>query len=455
MAAMRLFGTSGVRGVYNREIDCGFAYRLGLAIATHFGGGRAVVGWDCRASSGPLAMSLASGLMDAGSDVDLSNVTSTPALQNYMKVRRGSYRFGVMVTASHNPPEYNGFKVYTGDGLEAYEDVEDSIESILRGERFSRADLGSLGSLRHIGEEPNERYVDSVCGFAEEGVERYSVVADLCGCSMIKAIPHVLGRLGVRHWLINDRMDGLFRFRPAEPRPDNITALVDAVKSRGADLGVAFDGDGDRAIFVDEKGQAWWGDMTGILIAKYMVEVGETKYVVTPITSTAATEIVVEEAGGKVVRTKVGAKNIVRKMIEVGSVWGFEENGGGIYGKHIYGRDGGITLLMVLRVMKHYGKSLSQLLSELPRLYQVKDKVSLPDRSVAPRVIEALKEEYSRYEQDLTEGVKIFFKDTEWVLVRPSGTEPIMRIFGESESPRRAREIVEEMKAKVLRLISE
>jgi len=452
---MRLFGTSGIRGVYPHDINHNFAYKLGLSFTTYFKRGYAVVGYDCRKSSQPLALSLVSGILDGGFNAELSDLTSTPAFQCYIATNKGRYKFGTMVTASHNPPEYNGFKLYTGDGLEAYRDVEVEIEKIMEKEDFKEVKIGHIGKLEYLGEKINDKYVNQLMQYIEEGdIKGKEIIVDLCGCSSVKTIPKFLKKIRLKHKLINNQIDGLFKTRPAEPRPDNIIQLIRTVKASNADFGVAFDGDGDRAIFVDEKGVSWWGDLTGILIGKYLVETGQTKYVVTPITSTAATEIVIEEVGGRVVRTKVGGKNIVKEMIRVGSKWGFEENGGGIYAPHIYGRDGGITLIMILKAMKYYGRPLSQLLEQLPKLYQVKDKVRVLDRGKASKVIEEIKEKYDKYKQDTTEGVKIFFKDYEWVLVRLSGTEPIIRIFAESNTRKRARELVDRFKIEVSKSIS-
>lgn len=448
----KLFGTSGIRGVYNKEIDYLFAYNLGLSLATYFEGGKALVGRDCRFSSDPLSLSLVTGILEGGADVDLSGITSTPAFQCYVK-KTGSYNFSVMVTASHNPPEYNGFKLYTRNGLEAYEDIEEKIEDLLLNRKFS-GNISKIGKFIYIGNVINTNYVDSLCELFETEFDSFSIVVDLCGCSSIMTIPPLLDRLNIKYFTINDKLDQYFKICHPEPRPEILNYLGEKVVSKQADLGVAFDGDGDRAIFSDEKGKVWWGDVTGILIGKFLVEVGETKYVVTPITSTIATELTIEKVGGKVIRTRVGGKNIVREMIRLNSKWGFEENGGGVYGPHIYGRDGGITLLLLLKALKYYGKPLSSLLSEIPQYYQIKEKINIQNREMFKQVLHALLERYSRYDLDMTEGIKIFFKEDTWVLVRPSGTEPVIRIFSEARSLREAKENFRKIKKDILNLIS-
>jgi len=445
----RLFGTSGIRGIFGENLDAIFAIKLGYAISRLLPK-KVVIGWDCRTSSKILSYSLASAIASCNITVDMAGLVTTPALQTYVTYTE-RYDYGIMVTASHNPPQYNGFKVFLGSGLESYPDTEEKIEKAL--EEKVNIQWDSVGAIQHL---PDKHvckyYVDKVLEHYVNS-SKWNVGVDLAGCASIFTIPYLLERLEVNSYYINDTLDPLFKLRPPEPRPDNLGKLQQLVQSKKLDFGVAFDGDGDRAIFVDEKGIAWWGDATGILIGKYLVEIGETKYVVTPITSTIATEIVIENVGGKVIRTKVGGKNIVKEMINHNSVWGFEENGGGIYGKHVYGRDGGITLVLILRILKHYNKPLSRLLGELPKYHQVKDKVMIKDKRTAELLIKHLYNKFSKFKIDTTEGVKIFFKDDEWVLVRPSGTEPIIRIFGESKSRKRAEEMVLEMKKEIYQFL--
>lgn len=451
----KLFGTSGIRGVFGEEIDIYFTSRLGHAISKAFGPGKVIVGWDCRASSETLAFSLISSFLACGHDVDIAGLVSTPSFQKYITDTKGEYVCGVMVTASHNPPEYNGFKVYYGDGLEIYPKDEAKVESYISDDSLSLTTLEKPGRTRNIRELVLENYISKLVGLAEKRDHEYSVALDLCGCSSIMTIPPTLDRLGVRYEAINQTIDGMFRMRLPEPKPDTIPGLVELVNSANVDFGVAFDGDGDRSIFVDERGTAWWGDATGILIGKYLIEVGETDKIVTPITSTSATEMVIGSVGGKVIRTRVGGKNIVRAMIDDNCKWGFEENGGGIYGPHLYGRDGGSTLILMMNVLKHYGQPLSKLLNEIPRLIQLKEKIYLKNRRIIPELLNHMEDYYSRYHIDKTEGVKTFFDDDEWVLIRPSGTEPIIRVFAEARDYSRVREIVDEAVKEIVNFLKD
>jgi|Deesub1362B_J571_1020462.scaffolds.fasta_scaffold00004_87 phosphomannomutase/phosphoglucomutase len=438
----KLFGTSGIRGVFKDDIDPSFAIHLSLAITKVFKPHHAIIGWDCRTSSEPLAFSLISGFLAGGVNVDIAGLVSTPSFQKYITDNPGKYSVGVMVTASHNPPEYNGFKVYYGDGLEIYPEDEDKIESSLYNKDYSISDWRRLGSTTDVRNRVLENYISSLVKASSISSNEYTIAIDLCGCSSILTIPPTLDRLKISYKAINDKIDGFFTQRLPEPKPDTIYNLIKLVKISKVNFGVAFDGDGDRSIFIDEKGVPWWGDATGILIGKYLIEIGETDSIVTPITSTAATEMVIESLGGKVIRTRVGGKNIVKAMINYGSKWGFEENGGGIYGPHLYGRDGGITLILIMNVLQHYNKPLSQLLEDIPKLFQLKEKVSIKNRLIIPDLLEHFSNYYSKYKIDRTEGVKVFFKDDEWVLIRPSGTEPIIRVFAESPNYKRAKDIL-------------
>ncbi len=232
-------------------------------------------------------------------------------------------------------------------------------------------------------------------------------------------------------------MDGTFPGRGPEPTPDTLKDLSVAVKSVGADLGVAYDGDGDRSMFCDEDGRVLWGDQTGCLIADYVLEKHPGGTVVTSVSSTQAIEIIAKKRNAKVLRTRVGSVDISRTMLERKAVFGFEENGGCMYMPHIPVRDGGMTTALMLECLSAKGMAFSRALAfSVPKFFQAKAKVEV-DRRKVDSVMRAV-ERQAKGEVERIDGVKVWTDEHSWVLVRPSGTEPLIRIFAESESQDRA-----------------
>jgi phosphomannomutase/phosphoglucomutase len=253
----------------------------------------------------------------------------------------------------------------------------------------------------------------------------------------------------IKTYDINYNIDGSFPNRPSEPRPENLGELSKKVVDYSADFGVGFDGDGDRALIVDEKGNVWWGDVIGALIAMYLKDCGaRINSVVTPVTSSSLVDIMLEPLNIKVYRTRVGAKNIVRKMIREASPLGFEENGGIIYAPHVYTRDGGIAMVLIMNLLSYYERPLSTLLRDTPELFQLKDKVKISNKQSISEILTKIEEDLGKdtYKIDRIDGIKLYYSIDRWVLVRPSGTEPIIRIFSEAPSKREAIELVEKAK---------
>ena len=243
---------------------------------------------------------------------------------------------------------------------------------------------------------------------------------------------------------INDVPDPRFPRRDPFPRPQNLEKLGKLVKGMDALLGVATDGDGDRAIFIDGKGRVLSGDRTAILLCKHIIEYRRDegpKRVVTAVSSSTLVEEVLSKYGVEVVWTRVGSITIARTMMKIGAIAGFEENGGFMYPPHQYVRDGGIAIALMLEYLSYIRKSLTELIDELPSRHIVKTKVPIRNREEAAKVINKLKELYSKSRIIDIDGVKIIERDY-WILVRPSGTEPILRVFVEASNEQQANSIL-------------
>ncbi|MDG6971748.1 MAG: phosphoglucosamine mutase [Nitrososphaerota archaeon] len=437
----RLFGTNGVRFVPGVSHDLDFAISLAEAIGTYFGTGEVLLGRDGRLSGPALANAAASGLLSSGRDVAEAGLVPTPALQYAVKAL--GYRGGVMVTASHNPPQYNGLKVSGPDGVEVPRLDEQRIEKIYFEKSQTKADWKTIGVARQEASvvRTYQKGVLSRVDAKAIAARKFTVVMDLGNGAQSVAAPYIVESLGCKVITLNSTVDGNFPGRGPEPTPDTLKDLSAAVKAVGADLGVAYDGDGDRSIFCDEDGRILWGDQSGCLVADFVLDRHQGGTLVTSVASSQAVEAVAKKHGAKVLRTKVGAVEIARTIIERNAVFGFEENGGCLYQPHIAVRDGGMTTALMLECLARKGMSLSKVLSfVVPKYFQAKTKVE-----VGPKRVDAVMravEKQAEGEVEKVDGLKAWTDAHSWVLVRPSGTEPIVRIFAESDSQEGADQLV-------------
>jgi phosphomannomutase/phosphoglucomutase len=332
----------------------------------------------------------------------------TPAIQYAVKYHKMDG--AVMVTASHNPPEYNGIKVIGQNGVELPREQEIEIESIFFDERIRKAEWNEIGETHRLPEVLNiyreaiKKHVD-VASIQKRGL--HAVVDAGNGVGGLAA-PYLLREIGCGVTTINANIDGTFPSRPSEPRPENLGKLSSMVRAVSADLGVAYDGDADRSIFVDERGEIYWGDRTFALIEKHFLQDNPGEKIVTPVSSSRLIEDIAEEYRGKVVWTKVGSIIVSHTMRKVKSKLGGEENGGVFYAPHQPVRDGAMTTALILDIIAKTGKKLSELLAELPRYYIKKDKLKCPNE-LKESILEALIEEVKGMSIDTTDGVKIRF----------------------------------------------
>src|SRR5437867_8490135 len=432
----RLFGTNGIRGVIGPEMNADLAVKVGRAIGTFVSGGAVALARDPRLSGPMLARAAASGLMSAGCDVIDLGLVPTPCAQ-YFVAKSGQVKGAIVVTASHNPREFNGLKAIDSRGMEMRREDEEAIESIFFESRFHVAPWSEVGSIR-ADDAAIHRYTEGVLSKVDGDAIRKrapSVVVDPgngAGCVMTL---YLLRSLGCRVLSMNAQPDGAFPARPPEPTPDHLGDLMRVVSEVHADLGIAHDGDADRATFVDDKGSFVYGDKSLALLAKAAIQ-GRGGTVVTPVSTSSLIDDVVRAAGGRVVRTRVGSPIVARTRFETGAALGGEENGGVIFPDHQFCRDGAMSAAKMLELLAQEGKRLSSLTAALPQYHLKKANVSVPVEK-REAVLASLVELTKGRKVDTTDGVKIVEPDGA-VLVRPSGTEPIFRVYAEARTPERA-----------------
>ncbi len=431
---MRLFGTNGVRGIVNQDLTSELALRLAMSLGT-LTRGTVAVGQDTRVSGNMLSHAAIAGLLATGCKAINLGIAPTPAVQYFV---RDNADAGIVITASHNPREYNGLKLIAGDGTEFGIEGELAVEDVYFKGSLKLADWRETGELSDTNVIP--AYMESIMGKvnASDIKKRGFVVAVDTGCGAGSIVtPFLLSKLNCKVTTINAQIDGTFPSRNPEPTEDVLTDLGKIVISNGADLGVAHDGDADRAVFIDEGGNFVNEDVLLAIIVKHVLskKVGP---VVTPVSSSQRIVEVAEAAGGHVIWTPVGSIYVARMMMQVNAVIGGEGNGGIIFPEHQYCRDGAMTVAKVLEIMTERRKKISELVKEIPKRYMDKTKVTCRDRDATMQQIRSSVEGNI----DTTDGVKIWYDDG-WLLIRPSGTEPIIRIFVEAETKRRASDLLE------------
>ncbi len=437
----KLFGTNGVRGITNESMTAELALKLGKAIGTYFQG-NIIISTDTRTSNEMLKNAVISGLIATGCNVFDAKIAPSPALQYYVK--HSDADAGVIITASHNPPEFNGIKVIDADGIELSRNKEKEIEKIYFNERFKMAAWNELGKVYDI--DILDFYIEGI--LEKVNVEKikksgFKVVVDCGNGAASYTMPYLASQMA-KVISLNAQPDGNFPGRQPEPTEENIKDLMKVVKATGADIGIAYDGDADRAVFVDENGNFIHGDKSLAIMAGYMVEKKRGK-VVTPVSTSSCVEEYVKAKGGDVIYTKVGAPIVARKMVEVDAVFGGEENGGLMFPSHQYCRDGGMATAAMLELLAVKGKKLSEMVEEVPSYHLVKTKVKCENNR---EVMEKLKKIIEGERIDYTDGIKVYTDDG-WVLIRPSGTEPIIRIYAEAKSQKNAERMAEKYKKMV------
>jgi phosphomannomutase/phosphoglucomutase len=448
----RLFGTNGIRAVVNDRLTPDFVLRVAEAIGTFFGHENLLLGYDGRTSNLMLANAVTSGLISTGCNVYDAGMAPTPCIQ--YAVSHHGMGGGIIITASHNPPKYNGIKVTGDDGVEITRAQEIEIEKAFFQNRINRVGWREVGRRVHL---PGilEEYRAAIIGHVEPTCIRrcdYHVVVDAGNGVGALAAPYMLRDLGCSVTTINANVDGTFPNRPPEPRPENLHDLERAVKTLGANLGVAFDGDADRSIFVDERGQVHWGDRSFAIIERDFLQNHRGAAVVTPVSSSQVIQDVAEEYEGRVVWTKVGSTVVSHTMKEIKARLGGEENGGVFYGPHQPVRDGAMTTALILNTMAKTGKRLSDLMDELPRYYLEKDKAQCPEEQKL-FALERLAAEVEHLNPQTIDGLKVSFSDRSSILIRPSGTEPVYRFYAEATTEGKASMLVREYKRRFEKIV--
>lgn len=419
----KLFSTSGIRGKVGTEITLELAMNMGRSIPTLLNKAKQiVVGYDSRTTGEMFENALTAGILETGCNVLSLGLAPTPLVgYTTMKMEADA---GVMITASHNPPQDNGIKVWNPTGMAYRKHQERDLERIIHNKTFNKASWYNIGKVKDISY-MSSYYLQDLLKFLDikPGLK---VVLDCANGSASYIAPLLLRKVGCKVITLNCQPDGFFPGRMPEPSKANLQELMKMVKVLNADIGIAHDGDADRMVAIDEKGELADFDK---LLALMAGEIGGT--VITTVDASSTIDLHMEKCGGKVIRTKVGDVHVAEAIEKYGASFGGEPSGTWIHPDFCMCPDGLLSALRIIELVQKKGP-LSELLSNIPSIPTLREKKDC-DESQKTYIMEEVEKRLPSLFEDVTEvnlidGVRISMKKGYWVLIRPSGTESFVRI---------------------------
>ena len=438
---------SGVRGVVGQSLTPKLLTRFAQAFGTHTGSGTIVIGRDPRTSGEMVKHAVVSGLLSTGSRVVDIGMCPVPTVQ--LQVRHRRAQGGIAITASHNPAEWNALKFIGSSGLFLDAGQARELLDIYHQGEYTKVGGAELRTVEEV-EGATDLHIKAildVLGPLPKTQKKLRVVLDSCNGAGSIVGPKLIEALGAEVVRLNTSPDGSFP-RPAEPVPENLGDLCGAVKEHHADVGFAQDMDADRLAIVSEQGEPIGEDYTLVLATLYVLG-REKGPVVANLSTTSAVADIAKRFDCPVFFTKIGEVNVTGAMQQHRAVIGGEGNGGVIYPRINFARDSLVGIALVLHLLAESGKSVTELLSDIPRYSVVKEKMVCPSDRIAG-VLRTVRQEFAEYQMDTRDGVKVMTTDG-WLLVRGSNTEPIIRIVAEAKSDERARELVNSVIEKISR----
>ncbi|TFF94870.1 MAG: phosphoglucosamine mutase [Promethearchaeota archaeon] len=468
-----IFGTSGIRRIFSNYDNTDvmltpqMALEVGLALGTYLNGDATVViGKDIRTSALPIEYAFISGLVSTGCIVKTLGIVTTPTLA--MSLRYLGADCGVVITASHNTPEYIGLKFWNPTGMGYIEEQEEEIEKIYTDKAFLNIEWDGVGTVSHINDINDAHIAQITHQIKFDGHNLHAIVdpGNGAGCTIV---PQLLSEYDVNLMTINAQMDGKFPGRNSEPSKENLVQIAKFLRTSDTDdIGIALDGDADRVIFLDENGTI----VDPIrLLALMAVEClkrnkdqisDENMKVATPINSSSLIEDVLNPLGCEIIRTEVGDIKVAQALEEQGGFLGGETSGTYIWPESHLGPDSIFTIANVLKMISESNMSLRELLDDIPEYPYYRDAFKLKEdipftEEINNKIIDEMKEILNSEGKEIKninkmDGVRIDYNDG-WILIRRSGTSPYLRISGEStenlEASKRMNKMAEEKMLKL------
>lgn len=438
---LSIFKSYDIRGIYPKDLNKEAVFKIGQAFVKYTGAKNIVVGRDMRISSPELFESLVRGITSQGANVH--NIGLIPTEGIYFSIVNYDYDAGIMITASHNPKEYNGLKLV--------QKKEDILE-IVRGKDLIEVinDFKSVGRLGEV-KDLNiwQDYINHIFSLVDVNkIKPLKVVIDAGNGMAGKVIPLIQERLPIEIIPLNFTLDGNFPAHFSNPLEKGVVDQISKeIKKQKADLGFIFDGDADRVFLVDEKGELIKGDITLLLLAKYLLKEYSGMAVVYNLICSRAVPKFIKKFGGKPIRTKVGAVNIMKSLLENNGIVGGELSGHFSFKENYYSDSGFIAFLILLQIISEYDQKVSEIVKEFsiyaksPELnFEIEDKEG---------IIKKVKEKYSDGKQDYLDGVTVEYKDW-WFNLRPSNTEPLLRLTIEADTKKLLKQKIKELSSLII-----
>jgi len=434
-----IFRAYDIRGIYGKDLTPQVAEQIGQGFGAYIGGvGRNLaVGRDVRLSGEELKNAVIKGLVSVGCNIMDLGLVTTPIL--YWAIAHLNRHGGVMVTASHNPPEWNGFKLCREKGLIVGQGFGmEELKEIVKEKKFVKAPKsGTTEAFSKIIDDYSRFILDKI------RLERkLRVVLDTGNGAAGIVAPKLFRQVGCEVTVLNEELDGRFPSRSPEPTPEALQQLKAEVKKKGADFGVGYDGDGDRSVFVDDRGRILVGDVVSIIFAKAFIKKAWNR-VVYDVSCSLGVEESIKESGGVAIVEKVGRPFMMERVLRENAAFGGERSGH-FYFSDIYGIDDGTyASLKMAEIISKSGESFSQMVDAVPQYFSSTVNMACPDEHKF-KVTEKTKEFFEKlgYKIILLDGVKAY-DDEGWVLMRPSNTEPLIRVFVEGRTKRKREQLLD------------
>jgi phosphomannomutase len=447
MAEELIISISGLRGIIGENLTASIAEEYGSAFGTFLKNRHAgkkeklsvCIGRDSRPSGEMLGSAVTGGMCKVGVDVVDLGLVPTPGVG--IMVRELGCSGGVVITASHNPAQYNGIKLLLDNGIAPPRDAAEQIKQCFFDKSFALVDALDCGQVTSNGQ-TDTVHITKVLVIVDKEViseRKFNVILDSVNGAGGRVTKKLLSELGCVVTAINDEPTGVFAHVP-EPTAENLAGLCEAVKTERADIGFAQDPDADRLAIVDENGTYIGEEYTLALAAKYMFS-KKTGKAATNLSTSRMLDDVAEEAGGQVIRTPVGEANVAAAMLEHNCIIGGEGNGGVIDLRVSPIRDSLVGIALVLQLMAETGKSISELVSEIGGYFMNKEKFTV-EKSQAQQILDSTKEAFADARIDTADGYRFDFDDG-WLHLRTSNTEPVMRIIVEAKDQATAQKYID------------
>lgn len=445
---MKLFGTSGIR---MKNLNPEIAYKVGFAVSQM--AENVVIGRDTRTTGGLIKNAMITGLLNGGADITTIGIIPTPTLGFSAR----NYDMGIMITASHNPPEYNGIKLFNKDGTAFRPEQEEQIEKMVFNKDFKRADWNCVGSVWKD-ETAIKKYMD----FILESIDitkNFNVIVDCANSAGCVVSPYIFTEVGAHIISVNAHIDGRFVGRMPEPNEKNLHETMKMIKGLNKYnskykesgkferyIGIAHDGDADRMIAIDEKGRLTDFDKLLALFSRYIVEKTNKKTIITTVDASMSIDDYLKDLDVKVIRTKVGdvAVSEALNKYKDEAIFGGEPSGTWIHKDVHLTPDGILSGLRILEMMEFYNKELYELIDNVPSYVNLREKIPCDEdkkTEIMNHVIENGEKIYNAIPETI-DGARFNLNDG-WVLIRPSGTEPYIRIRVEAKDLTMAKDFLE------------